>query len=453
MKPASKSSVNMLSGSVYRNMLIFALPLIASGVLQQSFNAADVVVVGRYVGHHALAAVGSNGPVINLIVNLFLGISVGANVVIATYIGRSNSDGIRRSIATAGALALLSGAILLVVGLSVAAPILTALGTPPEVLADATAYLRVYSLGMPFMMVYNFGSAILRSCGDTRRPFYALVAGGIVNVCLNLLFVIVFDMGVIGVAAATVIANGVSATFIWIVLRRETDPYRLNPRTFSLRHRTELSKILRIGLPAGIQGMVFSFSNVFIQSAINSFGPDAMAGSAAAINFEMYGYFIISAFSQSVVAFTGQNTGAGNLKRCGEVMRAGLVMSVIASLIFDMTLCVFADQAVALFTSSAAVIAYGVTRVHCGVTFQFIACSYEISGASLRGQGYSMLPTIITVIGTCVLRLAWVALIKGSDGSFAHLLVIYPVTWVVTGAAMLAARAIVTRRMMKKTCC
>lgn len=453
MKAASKSSVNMLSGSVYRNMLIFALPLIASGVLQQSFNASDVVVVGRFVGHHALAAVGSNGPVINLIVNLFLGISVGANVVIATYIGRANADGVRRAIATAGALALVSGVILLVVGLSVASPILTALGTPPEVLADATAYLRVYSLGMPFMMVYNFGSAILRSCGDTRRPFYALVAGGVVNVGLNLLFVLVFDMGVKGVAAATVIANGISAAIIWMVLRREPDPYGINPRTLSLRHSTELSKILRIGLPAGIQGVVFSFSNVFIQSAINSFGPDAMAGSAAAINFEMYGYFIISAFSQSVVAFTGQNAGAGNLKRCGEVMRAGLVMSVIASLIFDMTLCVFADSAVAMFTSSAAVIAYGVTRVHCGATFQFIACSYEISGASLRGQGYSMLPTVITIIGTCVLRLAWVAVIKGSGGSFAHLLVIYPVSWLVTGAAMLAARAVVTRRMMKKTCC
>ncbi len=440
----------MLSGNVYRNMLIFALPLIASGVLQQSFNSVDVAVVGRFVGHHALAAVGSNGPVINLIVNLFLGISVGANVVIANYIGRANQDGVRRAISTAVALALLSGVILLIVGSSVATPILHALGTPDDVLEAATDYLRIYSVGMPFMMVYNFGAAILRSFGDTRRPFYALLAGGLVNVGLNLFFVIVCEMGVSGVAWATVISNCVSAAIIFYVLTHEPEPYSVKVRRMSLRHKGELSKILRIGLPAGIQGMVFSFSNVFIQSAINSFGADAMAGSAAAINFEMYGYFIISAFAQSVVAFTGQNNGAGNLKRCGLVLKAGLIMSFIASLCFDMTMCVFARQVVSVFTTVPTVIAFAIIRIHCGTTFQFIACSYEMAGASLRGQGYSMTPTVITIIGTCLLRLGWVMILKGHEGSFGELLVIYPISWVVTGTAMLVARSIVTRRLLKR---
>ncbi len=451
MRRSSTSSVDMLNGNIYRNMLIFALPLIASGVLQQSFNSVDVAVVGRFVGHKALAAVGSNGPVINLIVNLFVGISVGANVVIANYIGRSNSEGVRRTISTAVALALVSGVILLCVGSSVATPILHALGTPDDVLEAATSYLRIYSVGMPFMMVYNFGAAILRSFGDTKRPFYALMAGGVVNVALNLCFVLLCGMGVDGVAWATVIANGVSATIIFIVLSREPDPYCVNVRQMSLKYKGELSKILRIGLPAGIQGMVFSFSNVFIQSAINSFGADAMAGSAAAINFEMYGYFIISAFAQAVVAFTGQNNGAGNLARCGKVLKAGLVMSFAASFCFDMIVCIFATQAVSIFTTVPTVIAFAVIRIHCGATFQFIACSYEMAGASLRGQGYSMTPTVITILGTCLLRLGWVMIIKGQGGTFGQLLIIYPVSWVVTGIAMLAARAFVSKRLLRQT--
>lgn len=450
MRSATTSSIDMLNGNVYRNMFLFALPLIASGVLQQSLNSVDVAVVGRFVGHHALAAVGSNGPVINLIVNLFVGLSVGANVVIANYIGRGNLDGVRRAISTAVAIALVSGVFLLCVGSSIAAPILHALGTPDEVLESATSYLRIYSVGMPFMMVYNFGAAILRSFGDTRRPFYALVAGGLVNVVFNLFFVLVCGMGVDGVAWATVLSMFVSAAIIFVVLYREQDPYCVRVKKMSLRHKVELSKILSIGLPAGIQSMVFSFSNVFIQSSINSFGADAMAGSAAAINFEMYGYFIISAFAQAIVAFTGQNNGAGNLKRCSDVLKAGLVMSFSASICFDVIICIFAPHVASVFSTVPAVIAFAVIRIHCGATFQFIACSYEMAGASLRGQGYSMTPTVITIIGTCLVRLGWVMYIRAFGGSFADLLVIYPVSWVITGAAMLVARAIVTKKILAK---
>lgn len=438
----------MLSGNTWRNMLVFAIPLIASGVLQQSFNSVDIAVVGRFAGHKALAAVGSNGSVISLIVNLFVGLSVGANVVLANYIGRSNSEGIKRTVSTTAALALTSGFLLLAVSQVVAAPLLEMLGTPDEVLDDATTYLRIYSLGMPFMMVFNFGSALLRSCGDTRRPFYALVAGGLVNVALNLLFVICFSMGVKGVAIATVIANVVSASIIFEVLRREEEPYRLRIKAMSFE-RGELSKILKIGVPAGVQGMVFSLSNVFIQSAINSFGTDAMAGSAAALNYESYSYFIIVAFAQSVVAFTGQNFGAGNLSRCRRVLWVGMVLSVAGSGLIDLLVVLFDRQAIAVFTTAPSVMEYALTRIHVVLAYQFIACSYEIAGASMRGQGYSLTPTLITIGGTCVLRLGWVFLLNNSEASFGQLLTIYPITWVVTGVAMLITRAMISRHLEK----
>lgn len=445
----ASAKVDMLSGNIYRNLLIFTLPIIASGVLQQSFNSVDVAVVGQFAGHKALAAVGSNAPVINLIVNLFVGISIGANVVIANYIGRGNHEGIKRAIATTAAIAVSSGVVLLLVGLAIADPILKTLGTPDDVISEASSYLRIYFLGMPFMMAYNFGSSILRSMGDTRRPFYALIAGGMVNVVLNLVFVLGFGMGVSGVAIATVVANGVSASIIIHLLKKESDPYKLRPSEIAIV-RGELSKILRIGVPAGIQGMVFSLSNVFIQSAINSFGSDAMAGSAAALNYESYSYFVISAFAQSVVAFTGQNYGAGNLQRCREIFKSGMTLSLIASATINLAVYLFDEASVSLFTSDTSVLAYAVMRIDTVLIFQFIASSYEIAGASLRGEGYSMTPTLITIFGTCILRLVWVFIEQGSSSSFAHLLAIYPISWIATGGAMLVAWFLVDTRQRRR---
>lgn len=446
MAKTDSSHVDMLSGNIWRNMILFALPLIASGVLQQSFNSVDIAVVGRFAGHKALAAVGSNGSVISLIVNLFIGLSVGANVLLANYIGRNNDAGIRRTVATTAALALVSGVILLIVSQVVASPLLHALGTPDEVLGEATLYLRIFSIGMPFMMVFNFGAALLRSYGDTRRPFYALVSGGVVNVVLNLLFVIVFHMGVAGVAIATVIANVVSAAIILQVMRRESEPYRLHFGKMKFE-RGELAKILRIGVPAGVQGMVFSFSNVFIQSAINAYGTNAVAGSAAALNYESYSYFVIVAFAQSVMAFTGQNFGAGNLRRCVKVLWVGMAWSVVASGLINLAVAIFDRQAISVFTTDEGVMQFAITRIHMVLAFQFIACSYEIAGASLRGQGYSLAPTLITIAGTCVLRLGWVFMSRDADWSFARLLVIYPITWVVTGTAMIVFRLIIARHL------
>ena len=319
-KTNSTVRIDMLHGGIFRKLLLFALPLIASGILQQSFNSVDVAVVGQFASSQALAAVGSNGLVISLIINLFIGISIGANVVIAHYIGRQDEKGIKNAISTTAIIAVTSGIFLLITGLLIAKPILEALDTPEDVIDLAVLYLRIYSLGMPFMMIYNFGAAILRSLGDTKRPFYSLVVAGAINVGLNLLLVIEFEMSVAGVAVATVISNIVNAGIIVFFLTHEKGVFRLELKQLSIS-KAELKKILQIGVPAGIQGMVFSISNVFVLATINSFGSAAVAGSSAALNYEYYCYFVVSAFAQATVAFTSQNYGAGQIERCKTIFR------------------------------------------------------------------------------------------------------------------------------------
>ena len=306
MRTHNKSSqgavrMDMLHGSLLNKILLFSLPLAASSILQQLFNSVDVAVVGRFASDQALAAVGSNSSVISLMINLFVGISVGANVVIANYIGQKDERGIKNAIHTVSVIALTSGCLLLVVGLLIARPILEAMDTPDDVIDLAVLYLRIYFLGMPFFMIYNFGASILRSMGDTKRPLYCLVAG-IINTVLNLLLVIVFKMSVAGVAIGTVVANMFSAGVIIYILRHEQGPFKLNFKHLRI-NRPELRKVLQIGVPAGIQGMVFSIANIFIQAAVNRFGSAAIAGSAAALTYEYYCYFVVSAFSQAAVTF------------------------------------------------------------------------------------------------------------------------------------------------------
>ena len=438
--------MDMLHGGMAKKILIFSLPLIASGVLQQSFNAIDVAVVGRFSSSQALAAVGSNGPIINILINLFIGISIGANVVIANYIGRSNKDGIRKCISTVAVVALLSGLLLCLAGYFFTRPLLEMVNTPPDVIELASLYLRIYFLGMPFMMIYNFGAAILRAMGDTRRPFYALVIAGIVNTLLNLFLVIQCGMSVDGVAIATVTANAINAAFIFYWLRREQDPYKLRLRHIRM-HRTELVKMLQIGVPAGLQGMVFSIANIFIQSVINSYGSDAIAGSAAALNYEVYSYFVISAFVQSAVAFISQNYGAGKYDRCRRAFRICMVMSVVGCGALNLLVLWQHGLFLGLFSQDPAVLHYAMIRVHTVLAIQFIASSYEISGGALRGLGYSMTPTVLVVFGTCVLRLIWVYTVGTSCHDFTTLLLIYPISWAVTGIAVLAAYFRVERKV------
>jgi len=438
-------NIDMLHGPTLGKLILFALPLIASGVLQQSFNSADVAVAGRFAGSRALAAVGSNGPVIGLIINLFVGISVGANVVIARLIGQGDEARIRRAVSTSAVIAIAGGILLLAVGLSVARPILEWLDTPPEVLDPAVEYLRIYSLGFPFMMIYNFGAAILRSLGDTRRPFYCLVISGIINVLLNLLLVIVFDMGVSGVATATAVSNVVNAVIIVAILLREPGPCRLD--LAALRpDRRALARILQIGVPAGVQGMVFSISNVFILSAINSLGDKVLAGSAAAINYEFYAYFVISAFAQTAVAFISQNYGAAQYDRCRRIFAQCMILSLVGSAILNIGLCIDKPLFAGVFTTDPEVLVYAAERMQYVLFFQFIACSYEVAGAAMRGLGYSMTPTVLTIFGTCVLRIVWLHTVCAGGTSFRRIMIVYPVSWMITGAAVLAAYFIVSRR-------
>ena len=434
-------------GSLSRKIILFALPLMASGVVQQSCNSVDVAVVGRFVGHHALAAVGANGPVIGLIVNLFIGVSVGANVVIATCLGQRNERDTARAVSTSMLIAAIGGIILTCIGLLVAGPMLRALDTPDAIVDDAASYLRIFSLGFMPMLLYNFGSAVLRSIGDTRRPFYWLVAGGLVNVVLNLLFVIVLKMGVHGVATATVISNIVSSSGIISVLIREHGPIRLD-----LRHLrvwgTQFKKIMQIGVPAGVQGMVFALSNVFIQSAINGFGTEAIAGSAAAINFEIYSYFILTAFVQACVAFMSQNYGAGLYSRCRKVYRRCMLMGAVGCGSVNLLIYFFHPSCIESFTTDPQAIACATERISTVLIWQWIATSYEVSGAALRSLGYSLTPTVFTILGTCVVRVGWVW--AAHFTSFAELLRVYPITWMLTGVAVVIAWLWVARRRLNR---
>lgn len=435
----------MLHGPLTGKIFMFALPLIASGLLQQSFNAVDVAVVGHYAGPEAMAAAGSNGMIISILINLFLGVAVGANVVIANYIGMRNNDGVRRSVASVGLISIISGVLLLVAGVTLARPILEAMSTPADVIDLAETYLKIYFLGMPFLMIYNFGSAIMRSMGDTRRPFYSLLAASVVNVVLDLWFVAGLGMGIEGVAIATVIANGVNAAIMTILLMRDPEPFCLRPRQMHV-YRSDTVKMLRIGIPAGLQGMVFSVSNIFIQTGINSFGSAAVAGSAAAVTYEAYCYYIVSAFGAATIAFVGQNYGAGQYARCRKVWFITLAMCAVITAIANIGIALDDRLFISIFTDNAIVAGFAAERMHTVLMLQFIATSYEISGAFMRGLGYSVQPMVLTVFGTCVLRLVWVYTVNVKYHTFHALLMVYPITWVITGILVVTAAVIVARK-------
>ena len=446
---ASKhNEIDMLHGPLFMKILLFALPLAASSVLQQLFNSVDVAVVGRFASSEALAAVGSNAPVINLLVNLFVGISMGANAIISNHIGQNDREKIRSAVSTSAVVALFSGIFLMILGTAVAGPVHRMMGTPVEVTKMAASYLRIYFLGMPFIMIFNFGSAILRSLGDTRRPLYILIAAGIINTVLNLVFVIV-HMGVEGVAIATGISNLFSAVMVVRILLREEDPYRLHPDKMRVQ-RDELSHMLEIGIPAGLQGVVFSISNVIIQASINSYGFNAVAGSAAALNFEQYCYFVIAAFNGAAISFVGQNYGAGNMDRVKRVFLICMGLGVLSCVTLNWIFAGWSDFFLSLFTDSDAVKEFGTIRMHTALVLQGIACLYEIPGSALRGMGRSMLPTLLTVFGTCVLRIIWVYTVCPVWEGFHALMFVYPVSWTITGVMVMTAWLITFHKESRK---
>ena len=439
--------MDMLSGTLLDKILIFALPLAASSILQQLFNSVDVAVVGNFAQDEAAAtaAVGCNGPVINMIINLFVGISVGANVVISGYLGGHNDEKASRAVHSAMTIALLSGVFLLFVGVIVTKPLLTLMNTPENVIGYAVQYLRIYFLGMPFIMVYNFGSAVLRSIGDTKRPLICLVVSGVINACLNMFLVIVFHLDVAGVAIATVISNVVSSAMVVIFLLREKSVVHLDLKRLGIA-KHDLKRMLAIGVPAGLQSMVFSVSNVIIQSVMNGFGTSAVAGSAVALNYENFSYFIIAAFNQACVTFTSQNYSAGNYDRCRRVFRLCMLLGMVMTAALSWTFILGRHFSVALFTGEATVAEYAVTRMMIILSLNMLSTSYEVGGAALRGIGRSMTPAVLTIFGTCFFRLFWAYTVCRAYPSFDVLISVYPISWIITGGAVLIAYFIIRRK-------
>lgn len=421
----------MLHGPLVGKILKYALPFALSSIIEQLFITIDVAVVGRFASSEALAAVGANSFLINLFINLFVGISLGANVVLANLIGQNDNNRIRKAVSTTAALSIISGLLLLVVGLFAAKPMLTAMNTPKNIIHDATLFLRIYFLGSPFFMIYNFGASILRSKGDTKRPLNILIVSGIINTVLNLIFVIGFHMTVAGVAAATDIAYGYSAFAVVRLLRKDQSVMHLSLRPIRL-YRQEMKNILYVGVPAGLQGMVFSFSNIFVQSAINSFGSSAVAGTAISVNFDSYCYFLLFAFSSACVTFVGQNYGAEQYARCKRVFWICLAGGAIACFVGNMLFLLSADPLLTLFTTDAKVAYYAKTRMFTVLLFQWTAAAYEIPSAAMRGFGHSLEPALLTIFGTCVLRLVWIFVVLPVWPGYRQLVMCYPISWFLT---------------------
>ncbi len=447
-KEKKANSMDMIHGSLWNKILLFALPLAASSILQQLFNSVDTAVVGRFASSQALAAVGSNSSLISLMINLFLGVSLGSNVVIAHYIGQGSEKNIKTAVHTAVLVAALCGFFVLLFGQVIARPVLLLMGTPEDVINLAVLYLRIYLLGMPCIMLYDFGASILRSTGDSKRPLYALIAAGIINTILNLILVIGFGMGVSGVAIATVISNMVSSGIVLYILLHEQDPIRVELKQLSIVPK-ELKKILVIGIPAGLQGMMFSIANVCIQSAINSFGSNAIAGSAAALNFEFFAYFIVNAFAQTTVTFTSQNYGAGEVGRCKKIFRLNMVFSLIFCGMLSAVFVLGRGFFLRLYTTDEAVLVFATQRLLIATTLELLTSTYEISAGAMRGLGHSLLPAIITCVGSCLLRLVWIATACRMVHDFRVLMIIYPISWIITGTAMLTAYFCIRKKCFK----
>ncbi|MBQ7839411.1 MAG: MATE family efflux transporter [Lachnospiraceae bacterium] len=433
-KKGKSFEMDMCNGPLLGKILLFAIPLMLSGILQLLFNAADIIVVGRFAGHEALAAVGSTGSLINLLINVFIGLSVGTNVLVAKYYGAQKEEQVSQTVHTSVLTSLICGSFLILVGLFLAGPLLTLMGTPGDVLAQATLYMRIYFLGMPVMMLYNFGAAILRAIGDTRRPLYYLLLAGVVNVVLNLIFVTQFHMGVSGVAIATVISQAISAALIVRALIRSEGCFHLDFKQLKI-HPIRLKQMIRIGLPAGMQGAVFSISNVLIQSSINSFGSIVMAGSTAASNIEGFVYTSMNTFYQTALSFTSQNYGAKKLNRIPRILLLCLGCVTVVGLLLGNLAYIFGNQLLGIYSSDPEVISYGLVRMSYVCVPYFLCGIMDVMVGSLRGMGYSVMPMLVSLTGACGLRILWIFTVFQLSPTLPTLFISYPVTWTVTACA------------------
>lgn len=447
--------VDMCSGPILRKMIVFTLPIMFSGLFQLLFNATDIIVVGRFAGDNALAAVGSNTALINLMTNLFIGLSIGANVVAARYCGAKNIPELKKTVHTAMMLSVISGIILMAAGLLFAEQILRLMSTPESILPLAASYLRIYFCGMPFMMIYNFGNAILRAAGDTRRPLVYLICAGVINVILDLIFVIAFNMSAAGVGLATALSQGVSAFLMVRCLMREKEENGLRLELRQLRiHRDKLGMIMKIGLPAGFQGTVFSLSNVVIQSSINLFGEAVIAGNSAAASIEGFVYMAMNSCYQSTLSFTSQNLGAGKYERINRILICGLtcVVAVWAILGLGVTMTC-GRQLLGIYTSGDEAINAGVRRMTYVCGTYFLCGIMDVLVGSLRGMGYSVTPMIVSLLGACGLRLVWLGTVLQIEQFHTPdtVYLSYPVSWVITVAAHIICFFICRHRLKIKS--
>lgn len=438
--------IDMCSGSLLPKILVFSLPLMLSGVLQLLFNAADIVVVGRYTGSVALAAVGSTSALINLLVNLFIGLSVGVNVMVAKYYGARRDADIQETVHTAVLTAVIAGAVLTVVGVVLASPLLELMGTPKDVIGDAVMYMRIYFLGMIGTLVYNFGGAVLRGIGDTRRPLYILFAAGVVNVIFNLIFVIIFKMGVAGTAVATAISQFLSAGLVLYCLAVSDSSYRLDIRRLRITPK-KLKEMAGIGVPAGMQGAVFSISNVLIQSSVNSFGSIAMAGNTAAANLEGFVYISMNTFHQAALSFTSQNYGARQYGRIKKVMLLCLGLVTVTGLVLGNGAYLAGSRLLRIYSTDAEVISYGLLRMSIICTTYFLCGLMDVMSGCLRGLGHSVIAMVVSMLGACGLRVVWIFTIFAMVRRLDVLFLSYPVTWTVTFLVHMICFIVVMRRI------
>ena len=441
--------VDMCNGPIFKKLIIFAIPLILSGCLQLLFNAADIIVVGRFTGSQALAAVGSTSALINLLVNLFIGISVGANVVLGKYIGARDDENASKTVHTAISISIVGGIFMIFIGFYFSKPLLELMATPEDVIDLSSLYMRIYFVGMPFFMLYNFGAAILRSIGDTKRPLYFLLISGIINVVFNLFFVIVFHMGVAGVALATMISEGISAGLILLCLKHMDGPLHFELKNMRF-HKDLALKMLEVGLPAGLQGIIFSISNVLIQSSVNSFGSVVMAGNTAASNIEGFVYTSMNAVYQTSLSFTSQNFGAKKFDRIDKILIECLGIVTLVGLVLGQGAYFFGQQLLSIYTNDRHVIQYGIERL------SVISATYCLCGmmdtlvGSLRGVGYSILPMLVSLTGVCVFRVVWIFTVFKSLHTQFSLYVSYPISWTITIIAHLICFLIVRKRIRKE---
>lgn len=440
-KERKKQKLDMLNGSIWNKLPVFALPIAATGILEQLFNASDIAIVGNFAQTDktaAVAAVGANSPIIGLILNLFIGIALGANVVIANAIGRDDRQTVQKAVHTSMVVSVIGGVLVAIIVELIAEPLLTVLNVPDDVLELALLYLRIYFLGMPVILLYNFEAAIFRSIGETKMPLIALTLSGILNVLLNLFFVIVLKMSVNGVATATVLANVVSAGILYIKLVKSDKYIKVEFKKLRIDGKV-FAKIMQIGLPAGIQSAVFAVANIVIQGAINSLGTVVIAASSAAFNIEIIAYNVMNSFSQACTTFVGQNFGANKIDRCKKTLFLCLIEDAIASGTAILIVLITGKFLLSIFNNNPEVIEIGYTRLVIIFIAYIFSMLYEVMSGYLRGFGFSLVPAILTTVGVCVLRIIWINTVFPANRTFVTIMTAYPVSLATTAVLIFIA--------------